>query len=216
MNRVAPMLRRAEFEVHTVSPSPFVLDLVLVTWFELLIIAYPLPPELPIEQLMTAVRQDGSNCRNASLMLLADPTFLDEAASWIDRGANRVVGNDWADARLWQAVGDLLDIAPRIALRALVQVDLDARSGRDAELLRTVDISTSGMLLLGSSALPPGTRFEFVIGLPGESQPLRGSAEVVRLAAELNGDQAFGARFIGFREGGDEMLASYIAETVSG
>jgi len=33
LQRVAPMLRRAEFSVHSVDPSPFLLDLVLSTAF---------------------------------------------------------------------------------------------------------------------------------------------------------------------------------------
>ena len=37
LERVAPMLRRAEFSVHSVEPSPFLLDLVLSTAFELVI-----------------------------------------------------------------------------------------------------------------------------------------------------------------------------------
>jgi hypothetical protein len=42
LERVAPMLRRADFSVHSVEPSPFLLDLVLSTAFELVIVTYPL------------------------------------------------------------------------------------------------------------------------------------------------------------------------------
>jgi hypothetical protein len=215
VERVAPMLRRAEFEVHTVAPSSFVLDLVLGTSFELLIVSYPLPTDLPVDNLLAAVRQDGSLCRSSGVLLLAAPGHVEAAAGWVDQGANRVVGSDWADARLWQAVGDLLKVAPRVALRALVQVDLDRRSGRDAELLRTENVSASGMLLRGARGLGPGTRFEFMLGLPGETAPIRGQAEVVRHAPELAGEDGFGVRFVGFSGEGQTALERYIARRMS-
>ncbi len=206
VERVAPLLRRSEFEVHTVNASPFVLDLVLGTSFELLIVGYPLKT-LSLDELMAAIRGEGSNCRNAGVLLLADPGRLDEAASWVDRGANRVVAADWADGRLFQAVGDLLQGAPRVALRALVQVDIEADPG---ELLRTENVSASGMLLCGDRRLRPGQRFDFMLCLPDEDETVRGVAEVVRrTATDLAGSGA-GVRFVSFKEEGRRRLESYI------
>ncbi len=211
VERIAPMLRRAEFEVHTVQASSFVLDLVLGTAFELLIATYPMSGELTIDEFIAAIRHEGSNCRNAGVLLVAEPGHLDDAASWIDRGVNRVIGTEWADARVWQAVGDLLNVAPRVALRALVQIELGAGSGQEAELLRTENISISGMLLRGGQALGPGARFDFTLGVPGEGTPIRGSAEVVRRHPTTGNDEsAFGVRFIGFSGDGRERLERYL------
>ena len=58
LDRVAPMLRRAEFSVHTVEPSPFLLDLVLSTEFELVVVSYPLDT-LSIDDLLATVREEG-------------------------------------------------------------------------------------------------------------------------------------------------------------
>lgn len=206
VDRVSPLLRRSEFEVHTVSASPFVLDLVLGTSFELLIVGYPLLT-LSLDELMTAVRGEGSNCRHAGVLLIAEPGRLEEAAGWIDRGANRVVAADWADARLFQAVGDLLQVAPRVALRALVQVDLQARQG---ELLRTENLSASGMLLRGEPRLRPGQRFDFMLCLPDETETVKGTAEVVRDAGGAPDDTGAGVRFVGFKDAGRERLEAYI------
>jgi hypothetical protein len=215
VERIAPMLRRAEFEVHTVHASAFVLDLVLGTAFELLIASFPLEGELTIEELIGAVRHEGSNCLNAGVLLVAAPGSVDEAASWIDHGVNRVIGTEWADARVWQAVGDLLNVAPRVALRALVQIELGTGSGQDAELLRTENISISGMLLRGAESLAPGVRFDFTLGVPGEGVPIKGSAEVVRRHPQTEQDEpAVGVRFVSFSGDGRERLERYLGRRV--
>lgn len=206
VERMAPLLRRSEFEVHTVSASPFVLDLVLGTSFELLIVGYPLQT-LSLDELMAAVRGEGSNCRYAGVLLLSEPGRLDEAVGWVDRGANRVVAADWADARLYQAVGDLLQVAPRVALRALVEVELEAREG---ELLRTENVSASGMLLRGEGRLRPGQRFDFMLCLPDEGETVKGTAEVVRETGQAPDDAGAGVRFVAFRDSGRERLEAYI------
>ena len=103
LDRVAPMLRRADFAVHTVEPSPFLHDLVLSTAFELVIVTYPLE-EISLDQLMQTIRNDGSACHNAGLLLLAEPDRLDEAQSRVDLGANRAVCTDWNESRLWRAI----------------------------------------------------------------------------------------------------------------
>jgi hypothetical protein len=215
VERIAPMLRRAEFEVHTVQASAFVLDLVLGTSFELLIATYPMTGELTIEEFIGAIRHEGSNCRNAGVLLVAEPGYVDEAANWIDHGVNRVIGTEWADARVWQAVGDLLDVAPRVALRALVQIELGAQSSQESELLRTENISISGMLLRGGHVLGPGARFDFTLGVPGETAPIRGSAEVVRRHPNAGQDEtAVGVRFVAFSGDGRERLERYLGRRV--
>jgi hypothetical protein len=78
LERVAPMLRRAEFSVHSVEPSPFLLDLVLSTAFELVIVTFPLDT-VPLDDLIDTIRDEGSACRDASigdLMEVAPRVFM--------------------------------------------------------------------------------------------------------------------------------------------
>ena len=81
LESIAPMLRRAEFSVHTVDPSPFLLDLVLSTAFELLIVSYPMDT-VAVEDLFDAVRDDGSACHDAGV---AGAPKIGVAADWADR-----------------------------------------------------------------------------------------------------------------------------------
>jgi CheY-like chemotaxis protein len=105
LERLAPMLRRADFGVHTVDPSAFLHDLVLSTSFELIVVAFPLH-ELAMTELLEAIRNEGSACHNAGLLLLAEPDRVDEAQALVDVGVNRAVCTDWNEARLWGAISD--------------------------------------------------------------------------------------------------------------
>jgi CheY-like chemotaxis protein len=211
LSRVAPMLQRAEFDVHAVEPSDFVLDLVLGTTFELLVVGYPIP-EMDVHQLLRTIRAANSGTRNAGLLLLSDPGFLDAAQSLVSVGANRAVSLDWPASRLWRAVGDLLNVAPRINMRSLVHANVNSSNGDDSSLFQSVNVSISGMLLLGTEAIGPGSHFDFIFSLPGDPRPLEGSAEVVRRAnPNREGIQGIGARFLHFREDGKYRLERFIA-----
>jgi len=212
--RVAPMLQRAEFEVHTVEPSKFVLDLVLGTIFELLVVGYPMP-EIDLSELVRTVRGSNSETRNAGVLLLAEPGFLDAAQGMVAIGANRAVSLDWSSSRLWQAVGDLLNVAPRVTVRAFVHADVDAGNGGSRSLLQTVNVSTSGMLLRGTEGFSHGAHFDFVFSLPGDPRPLEGTAQVVRKTdSGREPVEGVGVRFVHLREDGKYRLERFLTSRV--
>lgn len=209
LERVAPMLRRADFSVHTVDPSPYLHDLVLSTEFELVVVAYPLE-NLVIDELLSAIRNEGSACRDAGILLLSDPNEIDEAHTHVDLGANRAICTDWSEGRLWQAIGDLLEIAPRVFMRVLFHADFEITSAPDRAIFQTVNISKSGALLQGHKALPPGSPFDFLFRLPGGGL-IEGNAEVVRQASShREGVEGIGTRFRDFSDGGKDRLLSHI------
>jgi CheY-like chemotaxis protein len=209
LERVAPMLRRADFSVHSVEPSPFLLDLVLSTAFELVIVTYPLDT-LPLDDLIDTIRDEGSACHDAGLLLLAEPELLDDAQSVVDLGANRAICCDWSEARLWQAIGDLMEVAPRVFMRVLMHADIEIKKQRNRAIFQTVNVSVSGVLLQGSDQLTPGETFEFLFRLPGGGL-VEGSAEVVRQTNPLReGVDGIGSRFTTFRENCEERLKTHI------
>ena len=209
LQRVAPMLRRADFSVHSVEPSPFLLDLVLSTEFELVIVTFPLDT-LPLDDLIDTIRDAGSACHEAGLLLLAEPELLDDAQSVVDLGANRAICCEWSEARLWQAIGDLMEVAPRIFMRVLMHADLEIKNGKDRAIFQTVNVSVSGVLLQGSDDLTPGETFDFLFRLPGGGL-VEGSAEVVRQTNPLReGVDGIGTRFTSFRDQCQERLSAHI------
>ena len=209
LERVAPMLRRADFSVHSVEPSPFLLDLVLSTEFELVIVTYPLDT-LPLDDLIDTIRDEGSACHDAGLLLLAEPEQLDDAQSVVDLGANRAICCEWSEARLWQAIGDLMEVAPRILMRVLMHADIELKNEKDRAIFQTVNVSVSGVLLQGSDHLTPGEDFDFLFRLPGGGL-IEGKAEVVRQTNPLReGVDGIGTRFTSFRDQCQERLSTHI------
>lgn len=214
LERVAPMLRRANFSVHTVDPSPFVHDLVLSTPFELVVIGYPLR-ELVLADILDAVRNEGSACHDAGLLLLAEPELVEEAQALVGTGANRAVCTDWSEARLWRAISDLLDIAPRIFMRVVLHADVEVMRNRNRAVYQTVNISRSGALLQGVEVLEPGTGFDFLFRLPGGGL-IDGSAEVVRRTDPTReGLEGIGTRFLDLREPGRERLLDHLDRQIA-
>jgi uncharacterized protein (TIGR02266 family) len=210
MDRIAPMLRRAEFNVHTAEPSPVVFDLVLGTSFELVLVSYPLV-DLALDDLIDALRKEGSWCKKAALVLLAQPENLDDALALVDLGVNRAICIDWPEARLHQAIGDLLDVAPRISLRVLVHLKVEVTNQSKRALYQTVNISKTGMLIRGDQALDPGTRFSFFFGIPDGRRLVEGTGEVVRRTNPIHeGTAGLGVRFIRISGEGEEQIESFV------
>ena len=127
---------------------------------------------------------------------MAEPEELDEAAARVDTGANRAVCTDWNESRLWRAIGDLMEIAPRVAMRVLLHADIEVTENRNRAVFQTVNLSTSGALLQGHEILNPGTDFDFLFRLPGGGL-IDGTAEVVRQTNPAReGVEGVGARFV--------------------
>ncbi len=209
LDRVAPMLRREEFDVHTVAPSRFVLDLIAGTPFEILILTLP-TTRLSMEEMVQAIRREGSSCRTSGVLVLAQPDILEDASRWVDGGVNRVVSLDWPESRIWQALADLLDVAPRVDLRVLLEVDLQV-DGYQSALGQTRNVSRSGMLVTTDEPFRVGSRFDFKFFLRGSRDPVEGSGEVVRQTDLGQGlGQGFGARFLSLKASGREALQLYI------
>jgi CheY-like chemotaxis protein len=210
LERIAPMLRRAEFDVHTAGPSPEIFGLLLGTTFELILVSFPLR-DLILDELVEILRSDGSWCQRAALVLLAEPDFLDDAQALVDLGINRVVSVDWPEARLHQAISDLLNVAPRVSLRVLVHVKVDLNENASRALYQTVNISSSGMLLRGNDRIDPGTRFSFFFGIPDGRRLVEGTGEVVRRTNPMReGTTGIGIRFIRLTGEGQEQLESFV------
>lgn len=189
------MLRRVEFEVHTATASEGLLDLIQNTPFELLLVAYP-TGELPITALTSAVRSPTSACRKAGLALLTETDDLEEASRFTFAGANRALSLAWAPARLWLAISDLLEVAPRADMRAPVRLEVRLGGGRGRAEGRTHNISRTGMLLGGIPRLEPGQEFDFELQLPDHAPTISGQAYVVRICNPSRETmRGLGARF---------------------
>ncbi len=207
------MLRRASFSVHSVEASSGLRDLVLSTGFELVIVSFPLSG-FAVSDLISAIRNEGSACHDAGLLLLAEPGRADEARAMVDAGVNRAVCSDWNESRVWLAISDLLDIAPRVAMRVQLHAEFQVPQLRGRSLYHTVNVSRSGALLRGREITDPGIDFEFLFRLPGGGL-VDGSAEVVRRTDPAReGIDGIGARFIELNEPARERLDAHLRRQI--
>jgi hypothetical protein len=205
---IAPVLKRSQLEVVTVDDDPYVLDLIRGTPFDLLVVTYP-PSTMTTETLLEAVRGEGSSSQRAGLILLAVPGTLDAALAYIDQGANRAVAVNWAAARLWQAVVDLLEVSPRIRVRFPVQFDLELPGVPSGAAVETENLSLSGMAIRSRRTIPLGTRLPLRVYLPTELDPIGATAEVVRASdPDREGFNGFGLRFVRFQDDSEKRLAT--------
>ena len=210
LDTLSPLLRQESLDIHTVETSPFVLDLIRGTPFELLIASFPLEG-VDMEELVTAIREPGSMCRNSGFILLTEEKDLAEAIPWMGGGVNRIVMMEWARSRIWETIDELLNVSPRLEIEVPIQVALPADIARDVVLFKTANISQSGALLSCFRSVPEGTVLTFTFQLPGESIPITGAAEVVRRAEEgLNGIFGIGVRYLSIEDDTQQALNHYI------
>ena len=213
--RFAPLLTKSDCELHRVPPDADVLEIVQATSFDMVLVGFPL--ERPaIRELITSIRWRESACRHTALMLVAEAAAVAEAESHLERGVNRVVCVDAPDAELRQAVHDLLDVAPRVALHTILRLELELEGGKEQVMAQTDNVSSSGMLVRGNQLYSDGTTFEFEFALPGQPRSIMGHAEIVRVTtAEREAVKGFAARFLAFKDDGRQRLEQYMLQQIN-
>jgi CheY-like chemotaxis protein len=212
LRRIVPLLRRNNFEVVTVGSGEGALGLVRGEPFQLVVVHFPLG-EPPFSALLSAVRDPRSPCRHAGMLLLVPPHRLDEANAYVGKGVNRVVALDCLPEQLLHAVADLIGVAPRVALRAVVQLEVRVTEGRDLTICQTENISLSGILVRGAGRWAPGTKLGFELTLPGLSPAIRGAAEVVRRTVRgREGIEGTALKIVSFAGNGQELVERFLAK----
>lgn len=178
--------------------------------FDALLMSYPLA-DLPISTFLDAVRKKNSPWLAAAVILLAPESARPEAGSYVGRGVNRVVGQDEVDRGLAAALERLLQVAPRLPIKALGRVEVLEGSLATRLLCQTGNLSSSGMFLRTQHRLYPSTELAFELYLPGDLEPVRGHARVVRTAQPCREVLAgIGVTFSGFERGHSERLVCHL------
>ncbi len=210
LRRVMPMLDRSEFRTHHAARGDEAMHLVRSQCFDLIVARFPLAGA-GLAELVRAVREDGSPCRSAGFLLLAEPEHVADVGTFLGRGIGRIVGLDAPSERLVDAVADLLAVAPRRGVRAIVEVRLHVEQGGSQLLALTHNISENGLLLVGARDIPIGARLSFELSLSGLSSAIRGEAEVVRHTDPAREKvDGVGARIISFADDGHERMRAYL------
>jgi hypothetical protein len=201
---VSDLLRPMDTDVHRSSWDDTTLELVQSIPFDTILLGFPINAS-DLTDFIEIARADGSACRRAGVILIAEESYEEKARSMIGRGANRVVVIERLADDLTATVEDLARSAPRLSVKAPATIKLFA-DGRPLRIMAQIEnISTSGMLLRGVTQFPVGTTFDFELNVPGEPSPIQGTAEITR-ATDPNHEsvEGVGVRFVSF--GGSDKL----------
>lgn len=183
--------------------------------FDLILFPYPVQdPWLTV--LLDAMRTEDGLSRHAGVIAVVDSDNADDVCRRIGMGINRVVPLDDTGSHLREAVLSLLDVARRLQLRAPVELTAVADSGPVTMFCHTENISMSGMLVSCTRHFKVGAPFEFAIAMPGEQNPIRGTAEVAR-HTDPHREQVLGmgASFVSFPENHRSRLRGILARHIN-
>ena len=210
--RASDALNSDDIDLHHAPWDDNTLDLVQGTRFDVIIIGFP-GPITPLRRFVECVRAPGSACQKSGVILLADPQHIDAAQAFVGVGINRAIASDNTEELLAASITELATVAPRLALRAPTRVVLHLEQRPLRTFCQTENVSATGMLLRGFGHYPPGTTIDFEIDIPGQSDPIRGSATIARTTnVQLERMEGVGARFENFIGQDQLRLTDYLSD----
>ena len=179
--------------------------------FDLIVVEYPTPGRSAAE-LLKAFRWSGSKSREAVVVLVTTPDFLDEAEDLHEHGVTRILNRGAKDAVLKIAFHEVTRSQARLPIKAFVRIPGAPLGQPGTVMAQTVNVSTTGMLVRLAKEVLVGARFDFVLQIPQLPQPIRGNAEVVRVT-QGPGDRVtgFAATFTALEGNDGAVLADFMA-----
>lgn len=202
MERLLPILERADFDISR-APGGAALAAAAERTYDLAVVRYPIVG-VTLAELLGVL---GAHQPQAAVLLLADPAHASEVAHFLGHGVTRIVSPNAPTQRLFDILGGLLEVTPRRALRASIQLQTRlSGEGRSVRAL-TRNLSTTGMLVEGGRELTVGARVGFAIWPPDEDRAIEGQAEVVRhTSGDGEGVDGIALRFASFYADGQNRL----------
>ena len=214
LQRVIPLLLRAEYHVEQQWDPEEALRLFESRRFDLVIARHPLRPDL-LGTLVEVVRERSVACRCAGLLVLAEPGSAAEVQPLLGRGVNRVLSADTPAETLLHAAAGLLAVAPRLVVRLPVILEQGSGERRRRVVTETLNVSSSGLLLRGAREFAVGTRLRFEFELPGPAPTIRGEASVVRHTNELREKETgIAVRVLSFAGDGERDFAAFLEQAI--
>jgi CheY-like chemotaxis protein len=210
LQRAGSLLSRRTLRVVHAANGSEAIALSRETPFELVIVRYPLAgTSLP--DVIEALRADESSSRQAGVLVLAEQDHSAELSALLGHGVSRIVSINAPSDRLLDTVAELLAVAPRRAMRVPVRLALLCdRRGNPWEG-ETVDLSSTGMLVLSGFRPKIGAGISFELFLPDGVAPIAGKGEVVRHGESPSG--SFAVRYVSFSVDSWQRLHNFLAAT---
>jgi len=147
--------------------------------------------------------------RPISLLLVCDREQTDHGELCLSAGCNDVIFRPLQKPELDQKVERLTSIPVRRQLRTITKIEVSMEKNGRFVLGRSVNISSTGMLIEVDRMLPQDGPVRLHFYLPADPKPLQITAEVLR--AEFSGSMSkYGMRFLEPSAEDRERIARYV------
>jgi DNA-binding NtrC family response regulator len=209
-DRVAPFLARDSFEVDRFPSAVGSFEITNEVPFEILLTRFPLP-DMELYDFLQGVRSGKNPNQKTSIVLLAADGKIDEAKSFVGRGANQVIGLEEADGQIQSTISNVLNVAPRKDARFMARMEIKVGDAEEMLVCQTENMSVSGMLMRTDRRYEKGTKVQFEFSLPNDHRPVVGIAEIMRHTM-IGRDKisGVGVRFLSFAGDSQRRFQSYI------
>lgn len=201
-------LDRADVQVFTAASNDVMLRLHCEERMDL-IISHLEMPGISTEQLCSRIRKDPELRSVAIIMVCAcDRSEMERSMHF---GANAVVLKPIKPPLLLAKAGQLLDVPWREAYRVRLSVSVAGNDGDDAFFYRSLDITTTGILMETNQTFNLGDRVFCSFVLP-DVTPVQTMGEVVRTIKQASGAEAnrYGVRFVDLTPDKKKAIENYL------
>ena len=154
------------------------------------------------------IRSDEAT-KGISLLLVCDRETREQGDLCLSAGCNDVIFRPLQKPELDQKVERLTNIPVRRQLRTITKIEVSLEKNGRFVLGRSINISSTGMLIEVDRMLPQEGPMRLHFYLPGDPKPLQIVAEVLR--AEFAGSMSkYGMRFVDPNEEERERIARFV------
>lgn len=201
------ILRRREVQIKTALAGSEGLVRAREEQPRLIIFGYDLF-DMTAPEFCREIRGDETT-RAISLLLVCDRTQLEHGDLCLSAGCNDVIFRPLQKPELDQKVERLTSIPVRRQLRTITKIEVSLEKHGQFVLGRSVNISSTGMLVEVDRMLPQEGPVRLHFYLPGDPKPLQIVADVLR--AEFAGSKSkYGMRFVDPTEDDKGRIARYV------
>jgi uncharacterized protein (TIGR02266 family) len=208
---LAARLRERSYFSESVSSGKAALVLASTLPFDVILVVVE-GIDIGLREFVRGVRHHDSASLHAALLAIADGPASVPAQELLGRGVNRVLPAGIGDAALARAVVDLVEASPRVPLKAVIRFRIGAGKDEKIAMCQTEDLSATGVFVRTELMLSDGSHLRFELTLPGQREPIRGTAEVARrITGRPDAVPGLGLRFLQLDGDGTDRLHQWLS-----
>ncbi|MGB3562583.1 MAG: PilZ domain-containing protein [Thermoanaerobaculia bacterium] len=214
VDMLLPMLRKHSVQYHRIPGGEAVIEAIVeMPLVDLVLIAYPLP-DMTFREFMESVNTKVPPVRPPQVVVIITKEDAKDVAGFVNQGV-QVLPAHLQPAHLERLVSKYLRKAPRPAIRIMVGMGVNLGVGKILRMAQAANVSTSGMLIRTNEDFPLGSSISLEFTLPGEQEPIKVEATVVRHTdPDREQIKGLGLKFVDIAPGPKKRLEDYLQRKV--